>query len=255
MAARYIGEILPFTEGVNWDVYIEQVTIFWQANGIGEDDKKRAVLLTSIGSVAYGVVKSLTAPALPIDTDLADLLKLLKEHYSPRPNPIVCRREFYKRDRRSGEKVAVYLAELRRLADHCDFGAYLDTALRDMLFMGIEDNRIQRRLSEISYKELTLTETVSIALAMEAVEQTVATLQESHSQYKPSTANATTVNAVPQHDNHSKGQRFASYLTNKEQCWRCGNPNHTPARCKFKSVECYSCGREGHAPAYNYQPI
>jgi transposase InsO family protein len=246
MAARYIGEILPFTEGVNWDVYIEQVAIFWQANGIDEDDKKRAVLLTSIGSVAYGVVKSLTAPALPIDTGLTELLKLLKDHYSPRPNPIVCRREFYKRDRRSGEKVAVYLAELRRLADYCDFGAYLDTALRDMLFMGIEDSRIQRRLSEISYKELTLTKTISIALAMEAAEQTVATLQEGQSQYKSSTANATTVNLVPQHDNNSKGQRFASYSSNKEQCWRCGNSNHTPARCKFKTVECYSCGREGH---------
>jgi hypothetical protein len=176
MAARYIGDILPFTEGVNWDVYIEQVAIFWQVNDINEDDKKRAVLLKSIGSVAYGVVKSLTAPALPINTELADLLKLLKDNYSPRPNPIVCRREFYKRDRRQGEKVAVYLAELRRLADHCDFDAYLDTALRDMLFMGIEDSRIQQRLSEISYKELTLTKTISIALAMEAAEQTVVTL-------------------------------------------------------------------------------
>jgi hypothetical protein len=104
-----------------------------------------------------------------------------------------------------GEEVAVYLAELRRLADHCDFDAYLDTALRDMLFMGIEDSRIQRRLSEISYKELTLTKTISIALAMEAAEQTVVTLQEGQNQYKPSTANATTVNSVPQHDNNSKG--------------------------------------------------
>jgi hypothetical protein len=78
MAARYIGEILPFTEGVNWEVYTEQVAIFWQTNGMDEDDKKRAVLLKSIGGVTCGVVKSLTAPALPINTNLARFAEAAK---------------------------------------------------------------------------------------------------------------------------------------------------------------------------------
>lgn len=82
---------------------------------------------------------------------------------------------------------------------------------------------------------------------MEAAKQTVATLQESQSQHKPSTVSTTAVNSVPQHDkNNSKGQQFASYSSNKGQCWRCGNSNHTPARCKLKTVKCSSCGREGH---------
>lgn len=74
------------------------------------------MLLTAIGSIAYGIVMSLSAPALPIDTSLADLLTLLKGHYSSRPNSIVCQCEFYKRDRRPDEKMAMYLAELRHLA-------------------------------------------------------------------------------------------------------------------------------------------
>jgi hypothetical protein len=95
--SKIFGRIQQFNpEVIGWDLYAEQVALFWEANDIDDKAKRRAVLLTSIGSEAYGVLKNLTAPAKPAQKTLADVLKLLKKHYAPRPNPIVKRQEFYR---------------------------------------------------------------------------------------------------------------------------------------------------------------
>ena len=33
---------------------------------------------------------------------------------------------------------------------------------------------------------------------------------------------------------------------NKSCCWRCGNSNHTPDSCRFKTHTCHGCNRVGH---------
>lgn len=63
-----------------------------------------------------------------------------------------------------GERIAVYLSELRRLADHCDFETFLDTALRGRLMIRVDDAKIQQRLSEENYNEFTLTKVFNVAL-------------------------------------------------------------------------------------------
>ena len=53
---------------------------------------------------------------------------------------------FNSRLRKEGESVAAYMAELRRLAEHCNYGDTLDKMLRDRLVWGINDAGIQRKL-------------------------------------------------------------------------------------------------------------
>ena len=55
----------------------------------------------------------------------------MKDHLEPKPNIISQRYAFYKRDRRAGESVKGYMAELRKLSEHCDFGDKLGDNLRD----------------------------------------------------------------------------------------------------------------------------
>ena len=76
-------------DSMSLDVYAEQVETFSQANDIKDNGKKRAVQLSSIWSHVYSELRNLTAPAAPIEKNLQDLQTLLKDHYAPRPNPIV----------------------------------------------------------------------------------------------------------------------------------------------------------------------
>ena len=61
----------------------------------------------------------------------------LTAHFKPKPITIAERFRFYKRQQRQGESMADYIAELRRLATTCEFGAFLDDALRDKLVCGL----------------------------------------------------------------------------------------------------------------------
>jgi len=91
------------------------VELFFTANGI-KDEKKVAMLLSVIGPKIYALLRDLLAPDKPQDKSVADLFATLKKHYEPKPVIIAERFRFHRRDQASGESIAEYLAELRRLA-------------------------------------------------------------------------------------------------------------------------------------------
>ena len=53
------------------------------------------------------------------------------------------------------------MAELRRLATNCKFGAYLDEAMRDRLVCGLRDEDAQKRL--LSEEDLTFARATEMA--------------------------------------------------------------------------------------------
>ena len=70
--------------------------------------------------------------------------------------------------------MAQFVAELRRLATHCNFGGYLDEALRDRLVCGLRSKITQRRLLTIA--DLKLSDTIEIAQGLETTERDSAQL-------------------------------------------------------------------------------
>ena len=64
--------------------------------------------------------------------------------------------------------MAQFVAELRRLATHCNFGGYLDEALRDRLVCGLRSETTQRRL--LTTADLKLSDAIEIAQGLETAE-------------------------------------------------------------------------------------
>ena len=58
-----------------------------------------------------------------------------------------------------GENVADYVAALRKLTRHCQFGAYLPEALRDRLVCGLRSEEQQKRL--LAEHDLTFNKALS----------------------------------------------------------------------------------------------
>ena len=115
------------------------------------------------------------APVRPQDKSFVDLVGVLRAHYAPKPMVIAERFHFHRRNQQSGESIAEYLAQLRRLALHCEFGDYLDQALRDRLVCGMQSESIQRRL--LTEADLTLTRAVTLAQGMEAATKNTQSLK------------------------------------------------------------------------------
>ena len=97
-----------------------------------------------------------------------ELVELAKKHYNPKPSPIVNRFEFNSRSQER-ETIAVYVAELRKIAKHCEFGEVLSDMLRDRLVCGTNNKGIQSRL--LLQTELTFDKAMEVALAAEAAEK------------------------------------------------------------------------------------
>ena len=161
------GQLEPFRpETDRLSVYIQRFEMYVAANGV-EDSKKVPLFLTVIGGKVFELLHNLLAPASPVEKSFDTLVEALKKHFEPSPvNVIAHRLTFHRRNQASGESVADYLAELRRLATRCEFGGFLEQALRDRLVFGLRGEATQKRL--LTEKDITLTRVVEVAQSIEA---------------------------------------------------------------------------------------
>ena len=223
-----IGELSELTE--NWKSYTERVKQYFMANEIS-DDRKVPALLALMGGKTYSLLRNLTSPDDPATKGFDAIVKLLDNHLSPKPLVIAERFRFHKRDQKEGESIPVYVAELRKLSEHCDFKANLNDALRDRLVCGIKHGNIQKML--LSESDLTLQKAIDIATAMETAAKDAVELQQQH---RPDSV-------------HQLSKKPTSNTKPKERnkaCFRCDRFNHTPDECHFKEDTCRFCSKKGH---------
>ncbi|XP_024154359.1 uncharacterized protein K02A2.6, partial [Oryzias melastigma] len=218
--AGMIGHMDPFEEsGEQWTTYIERFEHFVNANGIA-DAKKVPVLLSVLGPKTYGLLRSLIAPVKPGDMTYKDITDVLRNHFAPKPLVIAERFRFHKRNQEEGESVSQYVAVLKRVSEHCEFGAYLEDALRDRFVCGLKGETVQKRL--LTEENLTFQKAVNMAVAAETVARDAQLLSGSLK-----------VNAV-----------ISQKPTVK--CRRCGKTNHAEDDCWYKDRDCHQCGNKGH---------
>ena len=108
---------------------------------------------------------------------MAELKEVLKNHFEPKPLVITERFYFHRCNQLSTESIAEYMAELRKLATHCNFRNYPNEALRDCLVCGLVNHNIQRKL--LTEADLSLTRALEIAQSTEAAEANMKKLQTS----------------------------------------------------------------------------
>jgi hypothetical protein len=135
MSIGKIAEFNPASEDL--ETYLERLELYFDANDI-KSEKKPVILLQLVGAGVYKTLKSLLSPVLPKDRSYDQLVKQLKSHYLPVKSVIVECFTFNKRHQNEGESINGYAVELQRLASTCDFGTFLDRALRDRFIGGGE---------------------------------------------------------------------------------------------------------------------
>ena len=113
--ASLLGIVGAFQEGQeDWTCYCERLEQFFQANGINDEGKRRAVFLSICGGPVYQLIRNLVAPGKPSDKSFSELVTLVRTHFCPSPSVTVQRYDFNSRSQRDGESVSQFVAELRR---------------------------------------------------------------------------------------------------------------------------------------------
>ena len=149
-----LGTMDPFDPDIdNWSAYTERLEQFFVTNDIA-DGKKRAVLLTVIGTKAYTLLRNILAPEKPATRDYSQLVEALQSHLDPKPIVMAEHFKSHHRNQCEGESIAQYIAGLRKLSKYCAFRDYLDQALRYRLVCGLTSETVQKWL--LIEKDLTL---------------------------------------------------------------------------------------------------
>lgn len=228
--AGYIGKIDPFDDSIEtWTSYVERLEQYFKANKV-ENDMKVPALLSLIGGKTYSLLRDLTSPEKPADKNFEDIVKLLKDHLSPKPSVIAERFRFNRRQQLDGESVNEYVVKLRKLAEHCEFGENLSDTLRDRIVCGLNNEQIQRQLS--SKSTLTLQKAIDIAVGMETASKDAQELR--HKQVS--------VNKLSQQKKYHQKPKSPQ----PSNCIHCNGKNHDSADCYFKSAVCRKCNKTGH---------
>lgn len=246
-----IGHVEEFDVGQpsTWDAYAERLEFYFEANEIKTDIQKKAVLFSVCGARTYAIIRSLISPACPKDKTFKEIVAITKSHFAPNPSEIYQRFKFHRRNQHMNEGIATYIAELRRLAEHCKFDSSLESTLRDRLVCGIRDEALQRRL--LAENTLTFAQAQEKALAAEAASSHAKEIQ-GHESLHP----ITEFQKTPPHDIRKSNRLYPNRLypkqSNKSEktvfpisCASCGG-NHTRTQCRFKDAECRFCKKTGH---------
>ncbi|XP_055916389.1 uncharacterized protein LOC129949142 [Eupeodes corollae] len=216
-------------------------------------------LLHYIGPNTFDLLCDGISPAVPETKTYDELVNVLKEHYNPQPLEVAEYYKFHHREQLEGESVREYVASLRKMAIHCNFGTYLTIALRNQLVCGIRDKRIKDLLLET--KDLTFERAIQIATSLEMSQQNSTQLNETaihkssvhsinfHKKDRNAKiqSNQTTRNNNNQHSseklhvsNFNKGQSQKQI-----HCFRCDGP-HLANNCSHINTICNFCKIRGH---------
>ena len=95
-------------------------------NEVTEATAKRALLLSSVGVDTFSTICKLTAPKLPSEVPFDDLVSQLKSHFITKPSYHRALCDFLQRKKKSSESVKEYYAELKLLAQQCEFNNDFD---------------------------------------------------------------------------------------------------------------------------------
>lgn len=158
-----IGELPTFYSGhSDWQVYTERLEQFFEVNDIA-DDKKKALLLTSVGEDVYKTLRDVCHPQLPKSKTFDELIELLNKQFVVRTSVFRERVKFYTARQYANESIAQWYARLKKLSLDCKFGERFDAVLMDRFVSGLRPGAILDRLCEEDGDELTVQRALEIA--------------------------------------------------------------------------------------------
>ena len=240
--------------------YLEGLQEYFTAYDIKDDEdnaaKRRAILLTSIGSNCFRVLKDLAFPNAPNTKTVDQLATLLHEHFKPTRLKIAERYRFHSAVQQQGQSIADFVRELKKLAGTCEFtNEQLNDNLRDRFICGLRSQHVKQKLLS---KNFTFQEAVNEAIAQEAARKDVKDIADSHGGETSASGDSGGVNDVTRDNQKSRGRfskrgkghardgKSGQSAGDKKRCFRCGLTNHTQDNCRYKGAECFKCHKTGH---------
>lgn len=262
-----MSQVPQYNEDVeSFSNYRDRLEAYFNLFNTAEGEKVNTFIVV-IGPELYSILKNKVSPDLPTSKTYTELVEILEEHFSPRKLVPAERLKFYRRQQVPGESITDYILTLKKLSSTCEFGQFLDEALRDKLISGVQsEDLVKKLLAEPT--TLTFKGACEICLNFETVNaqskymtqtptcevfrvSATRNTSQRHGGDRPS------VTSTHQSGNRN-GTRPSKRVTQQQQstvsnskssvCQRCGRTSHSSEACPAVTNRwvCFSCNKKGH---------
>lgn len=244
--SNFIGNLSNFDhKSQDWNIFFGKLSNFIKLNEI-KTDKCCAVLLAHLSDESYRLVRNLAHPQDLNNVSWNELVKLLNNHFGSKRSTFVDRAKFYDAVKTEDESIEDWAARLRGLAIYCDFGAELDSVLRDRFVLGLKMGPERDRLFEQDLKSLTLAKAIEVAqqAACARAARSYADAGE-HPVVKQESVYRVSERRAQASGSGVSGSARAPRAAGA-RCAVCGLTNHHADKCRFRNYKCLVCGDKGH---------
>ena len=233
---------------LNWKHFAQEVEIFIAAAHGEKDDRTKAyIFLNLAGREAIEKEKSFVyAPAVlyedgtvRVEAESRESIEVLKRKFAeicdPRGNVIMERHKFNTRIQKEGESFQSFVADLRILANTCEYGILKDELIRDKIVCGVSSRHVRKQL--LKERELTVDRAIHIGIANELSDRNNTELSSNQV-------------SDPKEEVHGVDKGGLSKKDSKpgiEICRNCGG-NHAAKQksCPAFGKKCLHCGKLNH---------
>ena len=118
-------------------------------------NNKISTMIYAMGDQVDDILRTLN---IPNDSTYDQLKQSVDRYFGVRRNLIIERAKFNRRQQ--GESVDVFIQDLYRLVEHCEYRELREQLLRDRIVVGVIDNALSDRLQ--TQADLTLDQSVQI---------------------------------------------------------------------------------------------
>ena len=228
------------------------------ASGLSECSAARqiSVLLYTLGQDGEDLLE--TAALSKTDLKVYDkVVDALTQVFMGKRNVTYERAKFHLRKQKPVEPFDLFLADLIKLVEHCNYGKLKDELVTDRIVGGILDDELSRELQEDG--DLNLEKAVQKCRQRESVKyqhNELRSLENNSSTPNPSSSSAVhNVNSSSRKPGKgkpkwsSRPQKPSSQSSNSQRytkCWGCGRSYHSKSECPAKDVTCNTCQKVGH---------
>lgn len=153
-----------FDKNDDWELHFKKLDWYFASNNI-EPSKKVQILLTSITPAVYKILTEHCRPELPKNKNYDTLHDLMRDSFGQmKKKPIYRERmTFYSAVQAENESIRHWYSRIKGLSASCEFGARVNSVLKDKFVTGITNQRVLNRLYEVS-PAVSLNDVLKIAV-------------------------------------------------------------------------------------------
>lgn len=260
-----VGSIREFNPNINnWIVYKKQLSQFFLINSITDPNIKRAFLLNNLSESAYSTLCDLLVPNEPDEVSYTEIVVKFDEHFCVKKSVWGERMLFYQAHQENSESIMDWAVRVRHLSTNCDFGTFLNIAIRDKFIFGMQKCRALEKLLQESSNTLDFKKAVEIAQSVEsarnyyqessnALEQSVKLEPQIHRVHTTTRGasrsprhNERSARSPPRRKYSNAAPGSSSGTSRRDYCTVCGRDNHVSSKCRYKNYACNICHEKGH---------